>query len=69
MAKNNIFLQVNYQPLHYQPFVKKRAKFKKGDFPVAENFYEKQISLPVFYKITKIQQINLIRKLLSFIKN
>ncbi len=69
MAKNNIFLQVNYQPLHYQPFVKKETKFKKGDFPVSENFYEKQISLPIFYKITENQQRALIRKLLSFLTN
>jgi dTDP-4-amino-4,6-dideoxygalactose transaminase len=52
MENSNIYLQVHYIPVHTQPFLKKYG-FKKGQFPVSENFYEQEVSLPIYYTLDK----------------
>lgn len=53
LIKNRIGTQVHYMPLHLHPFYKKNFNYKKGDFPVAEDYYKKAVSLPIFYSLTK----------------
>ena len=51
-----------------QPYYKKKFKFKKNDFPNSVKFYEKAVSLPIFYNLKKkdiIKVIDLIRKKVS----
>ncbi|MGK9369150.1 UDP-4-amino-4,6-dideoxy-N-acetyl-beta-L-altrosamine transaminase [Melioribacter sp. Ez-97] len=48
MKEKNIFLQVHYIPVHLQPFYKKRFGFKEGDFPEAELFYKREVSIPIY---------------------
>jgi len=65
MFKKKISLQVHYIPIHLQPFYKKKLKYKKGDFPVSEKFYEKEVSLPIYYSLKEknvYKVINLIKK-------
>ncbi len=57
LAKKNIFLQVHYTPIHLQPFYMKNFGYKKGDFPIAEKFFEDEISLPIYYNLS-IKQVN-----------
>ena len=45
-------LQVHYYPVPLQPYYKQRYGFKAGDFPVAERFYEREISMPVYPSLT-----------------
>ena len=66
MKNNGVNLQVHYIPVHFQPFYKKKYGFNKGDFEVAEQFYEKEVSLPIYpdLKIKDIQYVcNLIKKI------
>lgn len=51
LQENNINLQVHYIPVHLQPFYQKLG-FKKGDFPNAEQYYNKALSLPVYYGLS-----------------
>jgi UDP-4-amino-4,6-dideoxy-N-acetyl-beta-L-altrosamine transaminase len=44
---NNIGVNVHYMPVHLQPYFR-RMGFKEGDFPVAEAYAKKAISLPIF---------------------
>ncbi|WP_411822951.1 UDP-4-amino-4,6-dideoxy-N-acetyl-beta-L-altrosamine transaminase [Leptospira sp. 'Mane'] len=46
-----IYCQVHYIPVHLQPYYK-RLGFKKGDFPFAEQYYEKALSIPMFPSMT-----------------
>ena len=48
MRECNIGLQVHYIPIHLQPYYRQRFGFKEGDFPIAENFYKNEVSLPMF---------------------
>ena len=52
MEKSNIYLQVHYIPVHTQPFLKKYG-FKKGQYPISENFYDQEVSLPIYYSLDK----------------
>lgn len=47
LSQKGLNLQVHYIPVHLQPYYRNFG-FKKGDFPVAESFYEKAISLPLY---------------------
>ena len=49
LQENGLHLQVHYVPVHLQPFYKSKFGFKEGDFPNAEEYYKKTISLPVYY--------------------
>jgi UDP-4-amino-4,6-dideoxy-N-acetyl-beta-L-altrosamine transaminase len=48
LAVQNIFCQVHYIPVHLQPYYMENFGFKKGDFPAAEKFYEREISIPIY---------------------
>src|SRR3989344_4312388 len=52
LQKKGIGAQVHYMPLHLHPFYKNKFGYKKGDFPLAEKYYKRAISLPLFPKMT-----------------
>lgn len=62
--KENINLQIHYFPIHLQPYYKKKFKFKKGNFPIAEKFHSQVISLPIYFKL-KTNEVNKIVKLVK----
>ncbi len=52
LRKMGIGVQVHYMPLHLHPFYKKEFDYKLGDFPIAERYYKRAITLPLFPKMT-----------------
>lgn len=48
LNKAGIFPQVHYIPIHLHPYYRNRFGYRKGDFPIAERFYQEEISLPLF---------------------
>ena len=64
LSKNNISTQVHYIPIHLQPFYKKKFKYSSGDFPIAENYYNNALSLPLYPGLTENEQ----NKVISLIK-
>ena len=48
LEKRNINLQVHYIPIHSQPYYKRKYKIRKNELLNVENFYNKEISLPIF---------------------
>jgi UDP-4-amino-4,6-dideoxy-N-acetyl-beta-L-altrosamine transaminase len=51
LRKVGIIVQVNYLPVHLQPVFRKKG-FKIGDYPVSEEFYSREISLPLHVNLT-----------------
>lgn len=47
----DIGVNLHYIPVHLQPYYKALG-FNRGDFPVAEDYYARAISLPMFPKLT-----------------
>jgi UDP-4-amino-4,6-dideoxy-L-N-acetyl-beta-L-altrosamine transaminase len=66
MLKRKIKLQVHYTPLYLQKFLKK-FNFDKKDYPVTEDFYKREVSIPIFYDLKKQIQDSIINKLTSVI--
>ncbi len=51
MEKRNIGTSVHFIPLHLHPFYQELG-YKKGDFPIAENLYSREVSLPLYPGMT-----------------
>ena len=52
LRESNLNLQVHYIPVHLQPFYQKNYRFNIGDYPVSENFYRNEVSLPIYPDLT-----------------
>lgn len=52
LQAENIGVNVHYIPIHLQPYYQKRFGYHPGDFPKAENYYLRAITLPIFPKMT-----------------
>ena len=55
MRAAQIGVNVHYIPIHTQPHYR-RLGFKPGDFPNAEHYYARALSLPLFPALTDAQQ-------------
>ena len=53
LQSNGIYTQVHYLPIHYHEYYKKKFNFKKGDFPNSEDFYNREVSLPIYPLLKK----------------
>jgi perosamine synthetase len=49
LRAENIGVNVHYIPVHLHPYYRDRFGYKGGEFPVAEDAYERLISLPMFH--------------------
>lgn len=52
MRENGVWVQVHYIPLHLMPYYRDNFGFKEGDFKNAEDFYEREVSVPMFPSIS-----------------
>jgi perosamine synthetase len=49
LRAENIGVNVHYIPVHRHPFYRERFGYEGGEYPVAENAYERLISIPMFH--------------------
>jgi perosamine synthetase len=52
LRAENLGVNVHYIPVHHHPYYRERFAYKGGEFPVAEDAYERLISLPMFHAMT-----------------
>lgn len=52
MKVRKIGTSVHFIPLHLHPFYRNNYGFRHGDYPVAEWLYEREVSLPLYPKMT-----------------
>ena len=52
LRAENIGVNVHYMPLHLHPFYQKEFGYRKGDYPKAERYYERAVTLPIFPKMS-----------------
>ena len=64
LQDHGILAQVHYVPVHMQPYYQALG-YKKGDFPLAEAYYEECLSLPMFPGLTKEEQDFVIKTVLQ----
>ena len=51
--KKGIKLQVHYIPVHLQPYYRKNFSINRGELKISEDFYKKEISIPIFPGLKK----------------
>lgn len=56
-------LQVHYIPVHTQPYYQGKFNYKTGDYPIAEAYYEKCISLPLYPGLTDEDLSDIVKRL------
>ena len=52
LRAENIGVNVHYIPVHLHPYYQKEFGYKKGDYPRAERYYERAITLHLFPKMS-----------------
>ena len=62
LHENGIYAQVHYIPLHLMPYYRDQRN-KPGDLPVAEKYYSRWLSLPMFPTLTDEEQEYVIKKI------
>ncbi len=63
LKEAGIGTQVHYIPIHLQPYYRKRYGTALGDFPQAEQYYAKALSLPMYPDLTEADCQRVIRAL------
>jgi perosamine synthetase len=69
LRAENIGVNVHYVPLHLQPFYQREFGYKKGDYPRAERYYERAITVPIFPEMSDedVQDvIKAVRKVIQY---
>ncbi len=64
LRANGVFVQVNYMPVHWHP-VFEDLGYKRGITPVANAYYEGEISMPMYADLTEADQDTAIRVLIE----
>jgi len=60
---------VHYIPVHLLGYFRKRYGYKRGDFPVAENYYDRAISIPLYPSLTDADVNKTVDDITKYIKS
>ncbi|WP_375443997.1 UDP-4-amino-4,6-dideoxy-N-acetyl-beta-L-altrosamine transaminase [uncultured Fibrella sp.] len=66
LRAKNIFAQVHYIPVHTMPYYQEQGN-KPGDYPLAERYYSRCLSLPMYPTLTDEEQQYVIDEVLTFV--
>ena len=64
LRNNGIFPQVHYIPTHLMPYYRQQG-YRPGDYPGAETFYSRCLSLPMYPTLTDAEQNYVIQTVYS----
>lgn len=67
LQKINYRPMVHYIPVHLLKYYKERFGYKRGDFPKAERYYDRSISIPLYPSLTDSQVEKVVEDISSFI--
>src|SRR3989344_887174 len=62
LRKAGIGVQVHYIPIHLFTLYKRKFGYKRGDFPVAESYYDSALTLPLFPNLKQKDQDFIIKR-------
>jgi UDP-4-amino-4,6-dideoxy-N-acetyl-beta-L-altrosamine transaminase len=69
LQNNNYSPMVHYIPVHLLSYYKERYNHKRGDFPIAENYYDRAVSIPLYPSLTNDEVENVVKNITSFIES
>ncbi len=65
LRERKVYAQVHYIPVHLQPYYRQFG-WKRGDMPLAEAYYDRCLSLPMYPALTNEEQEYVIEQVLRF---
>lgn len=65
LRTKGIFAQIHYIPVHLMPYYRKQG-WQEGDYPHAEKYYSRCISLPMYPTLTEEEQNTVIEAVKSY---
>lgn len=65
LRTRNIFAQVHYIPVPHLPYYQQLG-YKKGNWPVAEKYYEQCLSIPMYHGLTNEEQDYVVEAIIQF---
>lgn len=63
--QHGVGVNVHYIPVHTQPYYRALG-FREGDYPIAENYYQRTLSLPIFGSMSDKEQDTVVDLLNTF---
>jgi len=69
LRRRGIQTQVHYIPVHTHPFYRRKYGTSWGDYPIAEQYYQRCLSLPLFAAMTDGDAEKVISEILDIVKN
>lgn len=63
LKQRGIGTSVHFIPLHLHPYYRDRWGYRRGDFPVAEDYFDRCISLPLYPAMTDEDQVRVVEAL------
>lgn len=60
---------VHYMPVHLLSYYRKRYGSKRGDLPVAEKYYDRAISIPLYPSLTDAEVEKVVKDISRFVKS
>jgi dTDP-4-amino-4,6-dideoxygalactose transaminase len=67
LKKKKIYLQVHYKPIYKFKYYRNMKNFKKFYLKKAEIFYSQEVSLPIYYGLSKKKQVRVINHIKKFL--
>jgi dTDP-4-amino-4,6-dideoxygalactose transaminase len=55
-------VNLHYIPIHLQPYYQQLG-FRRGDYPVSEDYYSRAISLPIYPDLDEASQLRVVAAL------
>ncbi|MCG8568463.1 MAG: UDP-4-amino-4,6-dideoxy-N-acetyl-beta-L-altrosamine transaminase [Desulfobacterales bacterium] len=65
LREDNIYCQVHYIPIHFQPYYRDKYGYAKGKCPHGERYYDRALSLPLFPALTDAEVEFIIQRLVA----
>jgi UDP-4-amino-4,6-dideoxy-N-acetyl-beta-L-altrosamine transaminase len=69
LRAENIGVNVHYIPVHRHPYYSERFGYRGGEYPVAEEAYDRLISLPMFHGMTDEDVDDVIRAVIKVVSH
>ena len=60
---------VHYIPVHLLSYYKNRFGYKLGDFPIAERFYDRAISIPLYPSLSDSEVEKVVEDIIKFVRS
>lgn len=67
LRRKGIGTAIHYRPMHLEPFYQQKMGYRRGEFPNAEKFASRTLSIPLYPTLTEAEQEQVIKAVLEVV--